>query len=319
MPIKLSYTGLAIDRAGISRRDDAWISERLADPGSRIVPVWRDRNLIAAGPGDGAPAAIVLSAGEAGRLVERAGEVAILGLDGDAACFAADLSGLDETEAAALANGAEFSDLRAVGALMAGPEAALLAYARGLMHWHRRHRFCGVCGRPTESRHGGHVRRCANADDPHEHFPRTDPAVIMLVAHPDLGGSGPACLLGRQRRWPDGMYSTLAGFVEPGESLEEAVRREVKEETGVDVVDVSYQASQPWPFPSSLMLGFRARAVSTDVAHDPRELQDAQWYRAEEVRGFGDWHTAPPGEKRLPRKDSIARWLIEGWLAEIGG
>ena len=159
---------------------------------------------------------------------------------------------------------------------MRGPEAALLAYARGLMYWHRRHRFCGVCGAATDSRGGGHVRRCRNADEPHEHFPRTDPAVIMLVTHDDLEGRGPAALLGRQSRWPDGMYSTLAGFVEPGESLEEAVAREVREETGVAVADVRYQASQPWPFPSSLMLGFRARAVTTGIDVDQRELQDAR-------------------------------------------
>ena len=318
MTFRLSYTGLALDRAAAQRRDDAWIAERLADPESRVVPVWRDRNLIAAGPRDGPPVARLLT-GEAGRAVlARAGEVAMLGLDAGIPCFAADLSALEEPDAAAMTNGAEFRDLRAVGALMAGPEATLLAYARGILHWHRRHRFCGTCGQPTESRLGGHVRRCANADDPHEHFPRTDPAVIMLVAHADLSGRGPACLLGRQKRWPDGMYSTLAGFVEPGESLEEAVTREVMEETGVRVAEVRYQASQPWPFPASLMLGFRARAVTADVAFDPRELEDARWFRPDEVRAFGEWGTAPPGEKRLPRKDSIARWLIEGWLADIG-
>ena len=201
---------------------------------------------------------------------------------------------------------------------MAGPEAALLAYARGLMHWHRGHVFCGLCGNPTESHDGGHLRRCTNAEDPHNHFPRTDPAVIMLVSHDNPQGNGPACLLGRQSRWAEGMYSTLAGFVEPGETLEEAVAREVLEESGVRVTNVEYKASQPWPFPSSLMLGFRARAETAEIEIDDREIEDAQWFRPEEVRSFGEWGTAPPGEKRLPRKDSISRWLIEGWLNDVG-
>ncbi len=312
----LIYAGVALDRVAVSRRDDAWIAERLADPKARIVPVWRDFNLVAAG--DGAPAAVVLAAADAGPVLAAAAEVAILGIERSTAYFAADLSGLDETAAGRLANGGQFRDLRQVGALMRGPEAALLAYARGLMYWHRRHRFCGVCGEPTASQCGGHVRRCRNAVEPHEHFPRTDPAVIMLVTSDDLDGRGPAALLGRQSRWPDGMYSTLAGFVEPGETLEEAVAREVHEETGVAVANVRYQASQPWPFPSSLMLGFRARAVTTAVTVDFRELQDAKWFRPEEIRRFGEWGTAPPGERRLPRKDSIARWLIETWLAEVG-
>ncbi len=316
MTRNLIYTGVALDRAGMARRDDAWIAERLADPGSRIVPVWRDRNLVGGGE---APAAVLLAAAEAGVLLAEAVEVAILGLADATAYFAADLSALDEAAAGRLADGGEFRDLRSVGALMTGPEAALLAYARGLMYWHRRHRYCGVCGRPTVSQVGGHVRRCANADEPHEHFPRTDPAVIMLVTADDLAGGGPAALLGHQGRWPDGMYSTLAGFVEPGESLEEAVAREVREETGVRVADVRYQASQPWPFPSSLMLGFRARAVSTAIEVDRRELEDARWFRPADIRGFGEWGTAKPGERRLPRKDSIARWLIESWLAEVGG
>ena len=326
----LSYTGAELDRAADSRRDDAWIAERLAAPGTRIVPVWRDRNLIGAGaatidgtPG-GTPEAVFLDAAEGKSILTKAGHVALLGLDGDTAYFAADISQLDEDARDALAGGGhagggEFLDLRSVGALMAGPQAALLAYGRGLMHWHRRHVFCGLCGAATESHDGGHLRRCANPEGPHNHFPRTDPAVIMLVSHGDPEGRGPACLLGRQNRWVEGMYSTLAGFVEPGESLEEAVAREVMEESGIRVTDVRYKASQPWPFPSSLMLGFRATAQTTGINVDARELEDAGWFTAEEVRGFGEWGTAPAGAKRLPRKDSISRWLIEGWLKDVAG
>ena len=139
-----------------------------------------------------------------------------------------------------------------------------------------------------------------------------------VPSHGDPEGRGPACLLGRQNRWVEGMYSTLAGFVEPGESLEEAVAREVMEESGIRVTDVRYKASQPWPFPSSLMLGFRATARTTAITVDNRELEDAGWFTAGEVRGFGEWGAAPAGEKRLPRKDSISRWLIEGWPEDVG-
>ena len=211
-----------------------------------------------------------------------------------------------------------FIDLRRCGSLLEREDASLLAYARGMMHWHRCHRFCGVCGRPTASRQGGHVRACDNPDGPHLTFPRTDPAVIMVVSHDGLDGQPPSCLLGRQKAWPMGTYSSLAGFVEPGESLEEAVAREVFEETGVSVTDVTYRASQPWPFPSSIMLGFRARALTTEIHLDPDELDDARWFTVAQVRQFGEWGKVAEGEQAMSRKDSIARWLIEDWLAEAG-
>jgi NAD+ diphosphatase len=146
--------------------------------------------------------------------------------------------------------------------------------------------------------------------------PRTDPAVIMLVVRG--GGDRPhQCLLGNNTKMPNGVYSTLAGFVEPGESLEEAVAREVYEEAGVRVTDVTYTGSQPWPFPASIMLGFRATAVTTDIDIDPQELDDARWFTAEDLRTFGEW-ADDDADRRLPRKDSIARALIETWLADIG-
>ncbi len=320
----LSYTGVGLDRAASFRRDDGWIAERLSRPETLIVPVWRNRNLIRGegtleDPDAGIPESVFLSGKGAEAVIAQAGFTVFLGLAGGTAYFAADLSDLDEDASQAIAGRGRFEDLRRVGALMAGPEAAILAYARGLAYWHQRHMFCGVCGHPTESRDGGHVRFCANPEDPHAHFPRTDPAVIMLVSRDDPDSGGPACLLGRQNRWPDGMYSTLAGFVEPGETLEEAVAREVREESGITVREVGYRASQPWPFPSSLMLGFRAVAETTDIQIDAKELEDAQWFTPAQVRGFGEWATAPDGEMRLPRKDSISRWLIEGWLDDVEG
>ncbi len=252
--------------------------------------------------------ALTITGPHARGMLQIADTVALLGINGAHAFFAADLSAHEGPVLSPMVGRGEFVDLRSVGALMEAQEAALLAYARGMIHWHQRQRYCGDCGTPTDSRNGGHLRRCANPDCGRDHFPRTDPAVIMLVTRP--GPEGGACLLGRQSRWPEGMVSTLAGFVDPGESLEEAVVREVGEETGVVVTDVAYQASQPWPFPSSLMLGFRARAETVKITLNRDELEDAGWFTRAQI---GDFEATG---RRLPRPDSIARWLIEGWLAE---
>ena len=183
--------------------------------------------------------------------------------------------------------------------------AALLAYARGLVHWNQTHRFCGACGSPTASARAGHMRRCENAECGRMHFPRTDPAVIMLVI------DGDRCLLARRRIWQVGRRSTVAGFVEPGETLEDAVRREVKEEVGITVGRAEYQGSQPWPFPASLMMGYRAWAEDTDITVDGDEISEADWYRREDlVTGLAD------GTLTLPPVDSISRWLIDCWRDE---
>ena len=187
---------------------------------------------------------------------------------------------------------------------MPADEAALAAYAGSLLAWHRRHRFCANCGAPTEPRDAGHERHCPACDA--HHFPRTDPVVIVRVTD-----ARDRLLLGRQARWPEGRFSLLAGYVEPGETLEDAVRREVAEESGVELGDVSYIASQPWPFPSSLMLGFSAVAVGGEPAPGDDELAEVRWFEREEVeraaRGEGSLALAPPY--------SIARRLIDAWLA----
>ena len=314
----LNYSGLPLDRAANQRRDEAWVAKHLGHEGTLILPVWRGLNLVRLG--DSRPPEAVFPTGPGGRaLMAEADALVILGVHQETAYVAADISTLDETEVSARAGENVFEDLRRVGALMAGDQGALLAYARGMVHWHQRHRFCGVCGEPTESRDGGHVRICSNEDDAHMHFPRTDPAVIMLIAHDDPEGRGPACLLGRQKKWVDGMFSTLAGFVEPGETLEEAVAREVFEESAIRITDVRYQASQPWPFPSSLMLGFRAKAITTEINVDPRELEDARWFTPDELKAFGEWGDEPPRKNRMPRMDSISRRLIDDWLEDMAG
>jgi NAD+ diphosphatase len=173
-----------------------------------------------------------------------------------------------------------------------------------MVFWHTRHRYCGLCGSPTRSEEAGHMRRCTDAACNAMHFPRTDPAVIMLVT------DGDRALLGRNKNFPlPGMYSTLAGFVEPGESLEDAVAREVREETGIEVGAVQYHSSQPWPFPGNIMLGFHAEARTTEITIDYGELEDARWFTR-------DWLSSHVDDDsfRLPRLDSIARRLIEDWL-----
>ena len=315
MPDQVTYTGGALDRAALLRQDDAWINARLGDNTTRLLPVWRGRNLIL--PGD-EPRLAWVNGGNGKTLLGLAGEVVLLGINGESTYFALDVSACEDTDLVPLTGGAEFMDLRQAGAVMELSLGAMLAFARAIMHWHGNNRFCGVCGTATESRHAGHVRTCTNTACRRDQFPRTDPAVIMLVTRP--GPDGGYCLLGRKSQFPQGMYSTLAGFVEPGESLEEAVIREVKEESGIDVTDVQYRASQPWPFPASLMLGYRAVATSTTIDFDREELDDAQWFTRAQVAGFGQTvfgQTEFDGDgPRLPRVDSISRWLIDEWLEE---
>lgn len=293
------YTG-GLDRVSHLRKDEAWLAEALGDKSSRLVPVWRGLNLFARG--DGAePRALFLGPDAVRGL---SAEPVLLGRHEDHAYFAVDLSALEAPlDALGRPETAEFMDLRRVGPLLARQDGSVLAYARGVAYWASRHRFCGVCGAKTKAEEAGHVRRCTDPLCGAQHFPRTDPAVIMLVH------DGDRCLLGRQKIWPVGMHSTLAGFVEPGESLEEAVAREVYEETKVTLDTVTYHSSQPWPFPASLMLGFHARARTTAIEVDHSELEDARWYEKSWLLGHED-----DDGFRMPRRNSIARRLIEDWL-----
>ncbi|HLI11995.1 MAG TPA: NAD(+) diphosphatase [Alphaproteobacteria bacterium] len=299
------YAESGLDRMSQRRADAEWLAARLSDPHSRLVPVWRAQNLFRATAGaDGFPAPLFPAVTALPSLLNGERNVVLLGVIEEVAHFAVDLSHVeDPAEACAQLGGGEFADLRRYGALLERRAGAMLAYARGILHWHSRHRFCGVCGAATESAHAGHLRLCTRPECRAQHFPRTDPAVIMLVT------DGERCLLGRQRIWAPGMHSTLAGFVEPGESLEEAVAREVYEETGVRVTDVRYHSSQPWPFPASIMLGFHAKATTTTIDVDRVELEDARWFTREELLA------CPENDSfRLPRRDSIARRLVESWL-----
>lgn len=296
------YAGSGLDRAAHRRKDAGWLAGALASPAARLVPYWRGKHLVT-GPRE-APEPVWLPVAAAWwQDLGTVGPI-FLGLEGEVPVFAIDLSAVEEPkEHPDLSSLGAFVDLRTLSPTLPAPLAGTFAYVRALMLWHERHRFCGVCGAATEMAEAGHSRRCTNPACGASHFPRNDPAVIMLVH------DGDRCLLGRQGRFPPGMYSTLAGFVEAGESLEETVMRECLEEAGVQVTDVRYDSSQPWPFPSSLMLGFHARAVTTDIRIDDDELEDARWFTR-------DFLLAPhdPEEFRLPPRDSISRRLIDTWL-----
>lgn len=312
----IRYTEGQIDRVAKLRQDDDWVSAAFISDAARAVLIHNDLNLVAGlAAREDVRAAVVPLSVVRDRLAAESLTWALLGLDGETPVFAVELPTEAFERIPELGDAGELVDLRRVGSLVSAGDAAMMAYARAILGWHRRHRYCSVCGTTTESQRGGHVRRCCNPGCQAESFPRTDPVVIMLVTRPATTDRPSRCLLGRHARLPRGAYSLLAGFVEPGESLEEAVAREVWEETGVKVADVRYQASQPWPFPHSMMVGFRATADRDDIALDSDELEDAQWFTAAEVAAFGEWEDESAAHRR-PRRDSIARALLDAWVDE---
>jgi NAD+ diphosphatase len=296
MPV-ITFAGGTLDRASDRRADEAWAQAARTDPDARAVVAALGGVLLdgpAPTPGDDAWAA-----GSGAPLRPRLvplddREPVLLGIAGDGV----PLWALDAREDEPLVG------LREAAPLLTDADAGLLAYASQLLHWRRTHRFCGTCGEPTASREAGHVRACPNGHTAH---PRTDPVVIMLVTD-----GAQRVLLGRQSTWPAGRYSALAGFVEPGEALEAAVAREVFEETGVQVTDVRYRASQPWPFPANLMLGFQAAWAGGDVAADEAELEDARWFTREQVKAAANG--ASDAGLQLPPPMAIARRLVDSWL-----
>ena len=292
----IHYADDTMDRVAVRREDPAWLDDRLQAPTTRFVTVASGRHpFVRAESGARQPCYLAPSDLD-GAL---AGEPILLGVHEDIAYFAVDVTESPPPFPARVT----LLGIRDVITDLGHRDSAVLACARALVHWHRTHRFCGACGRPTTSVRGGHVRRCSDVDCGREHFPRTDPAVITLVI------DGDRCLLARQRDWAPGRRSTVAGFVEPGETLEHTVAREVFEEVGIRVGKVSYRGSQPWPFPQSLMLGFWAIAESTDIAVDGDEIAEADWYTPERI----ETDTAA-GTLILPPFDSISRRLVDDWL-----
>jgi len=292
-----TFTGMALDRATDERKDPARIERMLRDPTTRAVLAGPDGVLV----GDGAELTLLRTP-----LADDL-EPILLGLDEDTgqALFALDLDSLPSDAAA---HGGRVVSLRDAGALLAHAEAGLAAYLMALLNWHRRHRFCANCGAATVIEEAGYSRRCPPCGA--LHFPRTDPVVIMTVEHQGQ------LLLGRRAGWPARRYSVLAGFVGPGESAEEAVVREVREESGILVRDPAYVSSQPWPFPSSLMLGFDARSDGGEPSARDGELEDVHWFSLDDVRRA---QSSKDPRLRLPPPVSIARFLIDRWVASQAG
>ncbi|HWV86511.1 MAG TPA: NAD(+) diphosphatase [Capillimicrobium sp.] len=281
-----TFAGAALDRVSTRRGDADWVARAAADPAARALVTVGGELVLGAGaaPLEAPVAAVAPLDGT---------EPVLLGLRDGHALFA--------IEAAAAPDGGRLASLREVAPALSQAEGATIAYATALGNWHRTHRFCAACGAPTEVREAGFQRVCPACGA--HHFPRTDPVVIMLVADP----AADRVLLGRQAAWPPGRYSCLAGFVEPGEALEEAVAREVAEEADVAVDEVRYRSSQPWPFPASLMLGFTCRYAGGEPRVVDGELEDVRWFpRAELVAG----------DAVLPPPHAIARRLIDDWLEE---
>lgn len=290
------FTGMALDRASSERKDTVRVQQLLSDPATRAVVAGHDGVLMTDGP---QPALIRT---ELTPQVTR--DPVLLGLDHGQALFALDLDALEPHERAALRETGEVVSLRDAGAVLAHAEAGLAAYAAALMNWHRRHRFCANCGSSTVIEEAGYSRRCPRCGA--AHFPRTDPVVIMAVEHQGR------LLLGRRASAPSRRYSVLAGFVSPGESAEEAVIREVHEESGIVARDPRFVTSQPWPFPSSLMLGFEAQSDGGRPQARDGELEEVGWFPLDEVDDALRGHNP---ELQLPPPVSVAWYLIKRWVA----
>ena len=274
----IPFAGNPLNRASERRLEANWIESRLHDPSTLIFPMWRLEPFLL-GPENSAPPIQLglLKPGLTDVLAADGAPCIFLGLDGDRAVFALDISAAENPATAGpLAGLGFFRDARAAGQMVSIKEAAIIAQAKALIDWHQRHGFCPKCGAPTRLMDAGYRRLCDKCNS--EHFPRVDPVVIMLAI------DGDACLVGRGKLFPQGMFSALAGFIEPGETIEEAVRRELMEEASVKVGEVSYWATQPWPFPSSLMIGCFAKATSREVKVDQSELAEVRWIERKVAR-----------------------------------
>lgn len=313
----VTFGGGDLDRTAELRADPDAIARLQQDPSCRVLPLWRFKPLVR-----GAQETVLAPVAPGHAMLAHATEPPIfLGLRENTPWFAADISGWDPEGQDTGSVGAfvdqseqvypgvdpdvRFAELRAIMAGLTPEDAAVAATARGLLAWHTTHPFCSRCGAPSVPSEAGWQRRCPTCEA--THFPRTDPVVIMLVTH------GNAVLLGRSPGWPEGMFSLLAGFVEPGETVEAAVRREVLEESGVAVGRVDYLASQPWPFPASLMIGCRAIASGRDIHIDPNEIEEAVWVSREEML---DVIAGTHPRIRAARNGSIARFILSHWLAD---
>jgi NAD+ diphosphatase len=286
-----TFAGAFVERHAHLRDDPEWLRRAIDSDTACFVPVRGQSCLATEEPAR----TVLLRRGDVEEFID-ADEIIFLGMFREHPAFAVRI---DRDRPEPFTNRGRFHDLRYLGSVLPPDEANLVAHARALVLWNGMQRYCGQCGSPTRAESGGNTRVCTGERCATRLFPRVDPAIIVLVHDRDR------CLLGRQASWPEGRYSTIAGFVEPGESLEDAVAREVHEETDIQISSIRYHSSQPWPFPSSLMLGFTADAQSEEIRLNDRELEDARWFTLKEIAS---------GYPKLPPRLSIARRLIDSWI-----
>ncbi len=298
-----TFAGNPLDRASDKRTDTAWMQEKMNHPESLAVAIWNGKPLVEDGPGEkGSVRIAYLPVSLARKIAGDDQRLLFLGLWQEIAVFAIDLEDTADPADGPLSGFGRFEDLRVTALLMPPSDAAILATAKGVFEWRRKHRFCSNCGQPSLAADGGWKRFCESCKT--EHFPRTDPVVIMLPIY------GDKCLMGRQAIWPKGMFSALAGFLEPGESIEEACARELKEEAGLTATAVRYHSTQPWPWPSSLMIGLMAEVADDYAEPDQNELDEVRWFSREETRAL------LRGELKdvfVPGAMAIAHQLIKAW------
>ncbi|MDB5418575.1 MAG: MutT/nudix family protein [Phenylobacterium sp.] len=299
-----TFAGNPLDRASDRRPDKAWIAQQLASPDALAFPLWNGRPFVETAKDGGLQIAYV-PAKLAKELSEGDERLLFMGLWKETAVFAIDLDGEADPAEGPLAGMGKFEDLRRVALTLPATEAAIVATAKAMFEWRRRHRHCAVCGQATAAVDGGWKRRCPSCEA--EHFPRTDPVVIMLPYH------GERCMLGRQEAWPAGMFSALAGFLEPGESIEEACARELAEEAGLRTRKVRYHSTQPWPYPSSLMIGLIAEVEDDEGTPDQTELSEVRWFTRDEARDLLAGKLDGVG---APGAMAIAHQLIKAWVED---
>ncbi len=312
-----TFANTPLDRASHLRADAGWLAEAHRDPAARVVALWQLKPLVLAGEASDRGAAWLTWTAIAALNLSDPPTI-FLGLEGQTPCFAVDISALADPERSGpLAGLGKFMDLRSALSTLSADDAACLGQAKAMIDWHARHGFCAQCGSPTIVADAGYRRDCANCKT--QHFPRTDPVVIMVVTRNERA------LLGRPARLNVPFYTALAGFIEPAETIEEAVAREVKEETAVVVSSVRYAMTQPWPFPSSLMIGCIAEATTEEIRIDPNELADARWFTRAELaealerpvdfdRLLSGAVDPPDAPLRIPPRFAIAHHLIRAWV-----
>ncbi len=299
-----TFAGNPLDRASDRRGDAAWIAGQLASPDALAIAIWNGKPLVEPDR-DGGVRIAYFAARLAEELAGGRERLLFLGLWKDAPIFALDLEGQADPAQGPLQGLGGFEELRGVALRLPAPEAAIAATAKAMFEWRRRHRFCAACGQPSEPADAGWKRQCPACRA--EHFPRTDPVVIMLAWH------GERCMLGRQATWAEGMFSALAGFLEPGESIEEACARELAEEAGLRTRKVTYHSTQPWPYPSTLMIGLLAEVEDDEGAPMDSELSEVRWFTRAEARALvaGTFQGA-----FAPQPLAIAHQLIRAWAGD---